>query len=341
MELGDAAAFKAEVARVEANAGAKLPVARTGDQEYWQPGNDTLSAAIAVQGNHLVVTLFPPKASDALKQTLLGVTRPAQNIADAGTLQTLAKQYTYSTYGEGFVDFVRIVEILSKPLAGSDAEFAQALGLPAIASDAACRTEYLEIAHKFPRVVFGAEEMSAQRMRIATQLEIDTRIAQQFASAIGAAPGTGAASEGAIDFSIALPVLRLKDFWIAQADAVAAKPYACEKLHSLNEGFAASKAKVDVTVPPPLSDLTGLRASMHLLVIERRDIDATDVTVHSDHRRQAGRQMQVGSLVLDRKCEKFSDIHARPPFRLKPCCASGSCPMQYSSINSSRRNPLP
>jgi len=277
MELGDPAAFKAEVARVEGNAGAKLPVAKTGDQEYWQPGNDTLTAAIAVQGSHLVITVFPPNASDALKQTLLGVKRPAQSIADAGTLQALAKQYAYSPYGEGFVDFVRLVEVLSKPLAGSDAEFAQALGLPAIASDAACRAEYLEIAHKFPRVVFGAEEMTAQRMRIATQLEIDTHIAQQFASAIGAAPGTGAPSQGAIDFSIALPVLKLKDFWIAQADAVAAKPYACEKLHSLNEGFAASKAKVDVTVPPPLSDLTGLRASVSKFELAQGSSKVPDV----------------------------------------------------------------
>ena len=262
MELGDPAAFKAEVARVEGNAGAKLPVARTGDQEYWAPGDDTLAAAIAIQGNHLVITMFPPNASDALKQTLLGLKRPAQNIVDAGTLQALAKQHSYSPYGEGFVDFVRLVEILSKPLAGSDAEFAQTLGLPAIASDATCRAEYLEIAHKFPRVVFGAEELSAQRIRIATQLEIDPRIAQQFASAIGAAPGTGAASQGAIDFSIALPVLKLKDFWIAQADAVAAKPYACATLQSLNDGFAESKAKVDVTVPPPFSDLMGLRSSV-------------------------------------------------------------------------------
>jgi len=277
MELGDAAAFKAEVARVEGNAGAKLPVARTGDQEYWAPGNDTLAAAIAIQGNHLVITTFPPNASDALKQTLLGVKRPAQSIADAGTLQALAKQYSYSPYGEGFVDFVRLVEILSKPLTGSDAEFAQTLGLPAIANDAACRAEYLEIAHKFPRVVFGAEEMTAQRMRIATQLEIDTRIAQQFASAIGAAPGTGAPSQGAIDFSIALPVLKLKDFWIAQADAVAAKPYACEKLHSLNEGFAESKAKVDVTVPPPFSDLTGLRASVSKFELAQGSSKVPDV----------------------------------------------------------------
>lgn len=262
LELGDPAAFRAEVARVEHNAGVKLPVAKTGDQEYWQPGDETMVAAIAIQGSHLVITGFPPKASDTLKQTLLGVKRPARSIAEAGALQALARQYSYSPHGEGFVDFVRFVEILSKPLTGSDAEFAQALGLPAITSDASCRDEYLQIARNFPRLVFGAEEISAQRMRIGSQLEIDTRIAQQFASAIGAAPGTGAPSQGAVDFSMALPVLKLKDFWIAQADAVAAKPYACATLHEINDEFAQSRAKVDVTVPPPLSDLTGLRVSL-------------------------------------------------------------------------------
>lgn len=262
VELGDPAAFRAEVAHVESMVGAKLPVAKTGDQEYWQPGDDTLVAGIAIQGGHLVITVFPAKASDALKQALLGVKRPAQSIADAGTLAALARQYSYSPYGEGFVDFVRLVEVLSKPLAGSDAEFAQTLGLPALTSDATCRDEYLQIAHKFPRLVFGAEEMSPQRMRIAMQMEIDAGIAKQFASSVGAAPGSGAPSQGAIDFSMALPVLKLKDFWIAQADAVAAKPYACATLHALNDGFAQSRPKVDVTVPPPLSDLTGLRISV-------------------------------------------------------------------------------
>src|SRR4029079_16704289 len=68
--------------------------------------------------------------------------------------------------------------------------------------------------------------------------------------------------DGAADFSVALPVLRLKDFWIAQADAAAAKPYACASLKALQDGFAQAKAKLDVTVPPPFSDLTGLRVSL-------------------------------------------------------------------------------
>ena len=251
VELGNAGAFRAEVARVEQNAGAKLPVAKIDDLEYWQPGDDTMKAAIAIQGNHLVITLLPAKASDALKRTLLGITRPA-----------IAKQYAYAGFGTGYFDVVRVVERLGKPLAGSDAEFAQTLGLPSLSLDADCQREYLEIARKFPRIVAGAQELTPQRMRMASQLEIEGTLARQIAAAFDAAPGSADAAQGAIDFSVSLPVLKFKDFWIAQADAVAAKPYACAKLKPLNELFAQSKARIDVVVPPPLSDFTGVRASI-------------------------------------------------------------------------------
>jgi hypothetical protein len=37
---------------------------------------------------------------------------------------------------------------------------------------------------------------------------------------------------------------------------------------------------------------------VHLLVVERRDVDAADIAVHADHGRQAGGQMEVRGLVL-------------------------------------------
>ena len=262
LELGNPAAFKAEVARVEKTAGSSMPVAKVGSQEYWQIGNDSLAAAIAVQGSHLVITVLPPKGSDALKRALLGIDRPARSGAAVAALEAVTKQYSYARFGAGYFDFVNLVERVSKPLAGSDAEFAQAVGLPALATDEGCRREYVEIAHKFPRAVIGAQELTAQRMRIATQLEIEPALAQRIASAFGAAPGTGEPAQGAVEMSIAVPILRLKDFWVGQADAVAAKPYTCEKLRWLNEGFAGSKAKVDVTIPPPVSDLTGVRVTI-------------------------------------------------------------------------------
>jgi hypothetical protein len=49
---------------------------------------------------------------------------------------------------------------------------------------------------------------------------------------------------------------------------------------------------------------------VHLLVVQRVDVDAPHVAVHPDHRRQAGRQVQVGGLVLDRKGQQLGDVHA-------------------------------
>jgi hypothetical protein len=262
IELGDPAAFKAEVARIEHATGEQVPVAKTGAQEYWQLGSDKVAAAVAIEGTHLVVTMLPPGAADSLKQNLLGITRPAQSLAAAGTLQALAKQYNYSQFGTGYIDFVRLTERFTSAPTGSDAEFAKALSLPDSTTDATCRSEYLAIAHKLPRFVMGAEELSTQRVRVGAQLEIEAALAQQFATAIGAAPGTGAPGTGVLDVSLALPVLKLKDFWIKQAQSAAAKPYACASLAKLNDGFRESAAKVDITVPPPFSDAIGVRFTL-------------------------------------------------------------------------------
>jgi hypothetical protein len=51
---------------------------------------------------------------------------------------------------------------------------------------------------------------------------------------------------------------------------------------------------------------------MHLPVIHRRQVDAPHVAVDTDHRRQAGRQVQVGGPLLGGEGEKFGDIHGLP-----------------------------
>ncbi|HXD84090.1 MAG TPA: hypothetical protein VN599_06625, partial [Rudaea sp.] len=196
IELGDAAKFRATIADIEKKSGAALPTAKVGDQDYWYLGNEKAVALFAIEGSQFVATVAPAKASDTLKRTLLGVDRPAKSLADSGDLERLAKQYGYSNYGEGFLDVVKIAERLTGPAQGSDLEIAQTLGLPAGGSDAACKSEYLEIAQKFPRFVMGATELSAQRVRIGAQLEMQPALAAQLATALTAAPGTGKPGEG-------------------------------------------------------------------------------------------------------------------------------------------------
>lgn len=265
VELGDAAAFKAEIAHVEQLSGEKLPVAKTGAQEYWQLVFGNVTFMLAIEDSQLVATIAPIDASDNLKQTLLGMIRPTQSMAAAGTLQALAKQYGYSPYGEGFFDFTRIAQRLSNAPTGTDLEIAKSLGLPTSGSDAACKGDYLRLAQKFPRLAFGAVELSEKRMQIGMQLETDADLAKQLMVALTAAPGTGASGEGIVDFSVSLPLLKLKEFWLAQADAVVAHPFSCPSFADLNQGFVQMKSKLDVTIPPPVSDLMGFRVVLDKL----------------------------------------------------------------------------
>jgi hypothetical protein len=267
MELGDTAAFKAMIARVEAKVGEKIPTGKTGAQEYWQFGNEDVQFVIAVQGSYLVATLWPAAANDTVKQLLLGVTRPGKNLLDAGTLQAIAKKYNYSPYGEGYLDFAVLAQRLSSAPTGVDLEIAKALKLPTdVAKDSpVCVDEAKAIVQKFPRIVAGAETYAPPQLRVAMQFETEPALAQALMAALAAAPGTGAPAEGLFDVSLATPLLKLKEFWLKQADAVAAKPFACPEFASINEMFAKSKQQLGVTIPPPFSDLTGVRVTLDKL----------------------------------------------------------------------------
>ncbi|MBS0581474.1 MAG: hypothetical protein JSS42_00040 [Proteobacteria bacterium] len=278
LDLGDAAAFKAMIARVEGKVGEKIPTGKTGAQEYWQFGDKDVQVAVAVQGSQLVATLWPSDANDTVKQLLLGITRPDKNLFDAGTLQAIAKKYNYSPYGEGYLDFAAITQRLSNMPTGADLEIAKALKLPTdVAKDSpACIEEARAIAQKFPRIVAGAETYAPPQLRIAMQLETEPALAQALMAALAPAPGTGASAEGLFDLSLATPLLKLKEFWLTQADAVAAKPFACPEFADLNTAFAKSKAQLGATIPPPFSDLTGVRMTLDKLE-PRKDSRVPDV----------------------------------------------------------------
>jgi hypothetical protein len=261
IELGDPAAFKATIARIEAKIGEQVPTGKTGAQDYWQLGNAQVTFAFALEGTHLVATFWPADASDAVKQALLGVTRPARTLADAGTLQALAKQYGYLPYGEGYIDAVALVQRLSTAPSGSDLEIAKALQLPTegAITDPVCKAEILGIAQNFPRLVVGTESLTPDKVTAGMQLEMAAPLAKAIADTITPAPGSAATSDALLDVAMSLPLLKIKDFWIKQAEANAAKPYACPALAGFNRMFHDSRAKLDTTIPPPLSEFTGAR----------------------------------------------------------------------------------
>ncbi|MCY1283597.1 hypothetical protein D9M70_324800 [compost metagenome] len=54
---------------------------------------------------------------------------------------------------------------------------------------------------------------------------------------------------------------------------------------------------------------------VHLLVVERRQVDAPHVAVDPDHRRQTCGKVQVGGTLLGTEGKQFGDIHGTPQSR--------------------------
>lgn len=265
LQLANPGTLRAALARVEAKAGARLPTARLGDLEYWALPLDEAVALMAIVDGHLVLSLAPAKASDDLRRQLLGLTRPAKSL-DSEILAALNKRYGYTPYSSGYVDFVRIVEFLGDEANPVRRELATAvLGDKMPSMDPTCKAEARAIASKFPRAVMGYTELTPRRMAIHAQLEMEPTLAKDFAASLVGAPGTAGAAEGLMDFSLSVPVLRQKTFWLKQAKAVVDQPYACADLAEINESFAKFRQSLDVTIPPPASDLSGVRVTLSKL----------------------------------------------------------------------------
>ncbi len=260
IELVDVDAFRAMIARVEQKAGAKLTTAKIGTQDVWTFGNEAVLGLMAIEDKHFVLTAVPAAADEALKRRVLGLDRPAQSLAASGALAELDKTQGYLPYGSGWIDVRRTLALLIDD--PSVAAFARGFGAPSPTFEPACRADFERIAANAPRLSFGYSTLDAERMAFKGRLELAPAIAQALARITTAPPGPPAGKDSFLDFGITLPLLKARDFWVEQAGAVAKAPFQCGALAPLNETFAEAREKLDQSVPPPMSDFSGLRVTI-------------------------------------------------------------------------------
>ncbi|MEP7043295.1 MAG: hypothetical protein ABI843_09540 [Dokdonella sp.] len=264
IELVDVDAFRATIARIEQKTGGKLATAKIGAQDIWTFGSDAVLGMMAIEGRHFVLTAVPAGADEALRRRVLGLDRPSQTLAHSGALPELNKARGYLAYGSGWIDVRRTLTLLLDD--PSVATLARSLGGQAPVFEPACRAEFDRIAANAPRLTFGYSALDANRMAFQGRLDLAPAIAQSLVRITGAPPGPSASKDALADFGFALPLLKARDFWVEQATAVAKAPLQCGVLAPLNQSFADAKAKLDQVIPPPLSDLTGLRATISRFV---------------------------------------------------------------------------
>lgn len=274
-ELADAKAFEGFIGRLETAYGKKLDVADVDGQSYRRhvATESGTEVVLAVIGKQAVAAILPADAPKPLLRQALGLDRPAKSLQDDGRLEKLAKDKGYQKWAVGEFDLTRALPLAAS---GKDPLFNAMLKAHAQAESAktgepvanqlqlppSCQADAERIASRVPQLSFGYTRLETKHQDMRWDIALASDIAQAFSGLKVELPGLGADAQAPFDLSLALPVAQLRTFWTAQADAVAAKPFACPALSDLNEGFAKLGPMMQKAAIPPFGDLLGVRLAL-------------------------------------------------------------------------------
>jgi hypothetical protein len=271
-QLSDPGAFEGFVGRLETAYGKKLDVANVDKQSYRKyafPASGT-EVVLATVNKQAVAALLPANASPAMLRQALGLDRPQKSLQDDGRLATLAKAKGYQKWLVGELDLTRALPLAvsgKDPLVGAiQKAHAEAIaaktGEPVatqLQTSPSCATDAARIAARVPAVSFGYTKLDAKHQDVRFDVALADDISKAFAGLKVELPGLGSAGVAPFDLSVALPVSNVRTFWLAQADAVAAKPFSCPSLTDLNDSFAKLGPAMQKAAIPPFGDMLGLR----------------------------------------------------------------------------------
>ena len=277
-QLADPTRFQAFVDRMAGAAGATLSKARSGDIDYqhFDLPEAHVQLVASHHGGQFVVALLPlDKAGLGLA---LGSDMPQSPDAVATRLAKLADANGYEPQGLGYLDTARFLSDVSS---GQDAllkalldatdgdqgrKLQTALGE---LSGPACQADLKRIAARVPQISFGVTHLDSKRADQRMNVHLAPDIVAAFDGVKSILPGLGSASGAPVEFAFALPLPEIRDFWSAQAQAVANKPFTCKPLTNLNKGFEQIGQQIPKTAIPPFGNLRGVHVA-----IDKLDLDS-------------------------------------------------------------------
>ncbi|HEX7814485.1 hypothetical protein [Dyella sp.] len=271
-QLTDPKAFEAFIGRLETAYGSKFDTATIGGQAYRKHVSKDAGTQVvlATVGKQAVAALLPADASEAMLRQALGLDRPEKSLQEDGRLEKLAKDKGYKPYAVGELDVARTLALVSSgkdPFFGAmfkaHAESESAKTGEPVANQmqipASCQTDAARIAARVPMMSFGYTTLDAKHQSARFDVALADDIVKAFSGLKVSLPGLGTEGDAPFDLTLAVPVKDVRAFWAAQADAVAAKPFACPALLDMNEQFSKIGQVAQRAAMPPFGDMQGLR----------------------------------------------------------------------------------
>jgi hypothetical protein len=248
--LSDGELMESTIQRLEEKAGLKMDTAIIDGDSYRYVGDEQGRVIVAIHDDQFVVTFAPTNFSDKHLQQVLGLSRPDNNVADAGTLAAIAKKYDYENYILGFVDIARIVDTFIEPQTGVSAALLEIGEYDSSVLSDVCKAEIRSVVGIMPRLVSGYSELSVDKVVSSAVLEVREDIAAAMTAMAGPVPGLGMPQDGIWTFGIGVDLLAVRSFYSDQLDALEAEPFECELFVELQNGVAAGREVLNQPIPP-------------------------------------------------------------------------------------------
>jgi hypothetical protein len=259
--LSDATLFDDFITRLETKAGEQLAVAEVDGMPYRFLEDEGVRAIIATAGDELVLSVAPASLDDDGLARLLGLELPATNIAQTGKLREIADEYGFLHEYVGLVDTVRLADTFIDEPGGLDALLLDMAGYDATTLSDDCKAEFRTLARIAPRVVTGYEEVSAEKIRTVSVVELREDIASEFTAFVSQVPGLGAIYDGLFSFGMSMDMEALRTSFVERVAALQEAPWECEYLAELQNGlFAAREQALTQPVPPVVYGFHGFLA---------------------------------------------------------------------------------
>jgi len=269
VSLLDAERFETTVAGFEEEAGEEMDRAELRGYSYRYLDVEKVKILFGAFDDYVVVSVAPLGFSDDELAQLVGLEKPAKNIAAGGELAAVAREYDFTQHLIGFVDTRKLTNAILDGEPGVDELLFDEPGSAREDIDAVCRTEFMELANVMPRMTFGYREISTEGVDAGFVMELREDIADGLSGLPAAVPGIGTDFGGMMSFGVSVQPQKFLDFYAARLDAARADPYECELLGDLQAGIENAEDMLAQQIPPKMYDFRGLVA-----ILDNLDVDA-------------------------------------------------------------------
>ena len=274
VDLTEGDLFDDALARLESEAGEKLPVVEIGGHTVRYFEADKVKILLGVIDNQAVFTVAPVSFDDAQLAVLLGVEPPKNSVADTGMLQKIAEDYGFTNHYVGYIDVQAIAERFVGEAKGLDAELFALMAEDAPELSDVCRAEIRSVAGIAPRMVLGYTDVDVDQLDTVMVIELRDDIASGMQTLSSTVPGLGGDKGGLMSFGMSIDMQAARAFVEARLDAMEAEPFECEHFADLQAGVAGGRQALQQPVPPMIYDFRGF-----LAVID--DIEGLDIATQS------------------------------------------------------------